>query len=405
MIYLLFFYPIFMSLIWIVFSIVFFIKSEVSFKKKTTSKPFISILIPCYNEEAHIDKTINQLLTTIDYPNYEIITINDGSSDNTLKHLINLTNQYQNIRVCNVETNLGKAHALIQGAIFSKAEFLLCLDADATVDKHALHAMVQNFLGKSNQDVGAVTGNPIVKNRKTFIGKIQTVEFLSIIGLIKRAQSIFGTLNTVSGVCVMFRKGALLDVGWWDQECITEDISITWRLQRKHWRILFEPDAVCWMLVPEKLSSLFKQRLRWSQGGIEVLLKNADIFLGRQFNFGLIVLYLEQLSSIIWSILWYSLLPVILAKGIIFRDIQMITLILTVIITVFSIFQYLLSIFINLKYDFKLLGTSFFAIWYILLYWVINPITLLIAIPYGIRTYLKGGQAVWESPDRGGGNG
>lgn len=401
MIYLLFFYPIFMSLVWIVFSIVFSIKKEFSLQKKFKKKPFISILVPCYNEENHIDATIENLITTIDYPNYEIIAINDGSSDQTLNHLFTLTNKYQQVRVCNVENNLGKAHALIQGSIFSKAEFLLCLDADATVDSHALDAMVRNFLGKNNQDVGAVTGNPIVKNRKKFITKIQTVEFLSIIGLIKRAQMIFGTLNTVSGVCVMFRKKALLDVDWWDQECITEDISVTWRLQRNHWRIVFEPDAICWMLVPEKFSSLFKQRLRWSQGGVEVLLKNADIFLGKKFNFGLIVLFCEQLFSIVWSILWYSFLPVVLAKGLIFKDIQIGTIILTVIITVVALIQYLLSILINLKHDLSLLSTSFFAIWYVLFYWIINPITLLIAIPYAIRTHLKGGQAVWDSPDRG----
>lgn len=155
------------------------------------------------------------------------------------------------------------------------------------------------------------------------------------------------------------------------------------------------------MLVPEKLSSLFKQRLRWSQGGVEVLLKNADIFLGKKFNFGLIVLFCEQLFSIVWSILWYSFLPVVLAKGLIFKDIQIGTIILTVIITFVALIQYVLSILINLKHDLSLLSTSFFAIWYVLFYWIINPITLLIAIPYAIRTHLKGGQAVWDSPDRG----
>lgn len=394
------FYPIFMSLIWIIFSIVFSLKSLVQKKSKVTNWPAITILIPCYNEEKTIGDTVTQLIQKIEYPLFEIILIDDGSVDSTLHSIMVLSHQYKEVRVCGITTNLGKAHALTQGAICSNSEYLLCLDADATIEKETIKKMVCHFLGKQNHDVGAVTGNPIVKNREKFIAKIQTVEFLSIIGLIKRAHSLFGTLNTVSGVCVMYRKEALLEVGWWDQECITEDISVTWRLQRNHWRTLFEPEAICWMLVPERVSSLIKQRLRWSQGSVEVLLKNVAVLYGKTFHFSLSVLFIDQFISIIWSLVWYSFLPIVVIEMAIFSNFEFVIVILASFITALSLLQYIVSLLINFSYDQSLFKTSLNAIWYVFLYWIINPLTLLIAIPLGIKTHLKGGQATWESPER-----
>lgn len=114
--------------------------------------------------------------------------------------------------------------------------------------------------------VGAVTGNPRIRTRSTLIGRIQVGEFSSIIGLIKRTQRIYGRVFTVSGVIAAFRRQALADVGYWSPDMITEDIDISWKLQLRHWDIFFEPRALCWILMPETLRGLWKQRLRWAQG-------------------------------------------------------------------------------------------------------------------------------------------
>ncbi|RYD02013.1 hypothetical protein N752_26535 [Desulforamulus aquiferis] len=190
------------------------------------------------------------------------------------------------------------------GLIASKGEIIVGIDADALLDVDALSYMVPHFTTpRFGERVGAVTGNPRVRNRSSLLSKVQLCEFSSIIGLIKRSQRILGKVMTVSGVIVAFRKSALLDCELWDRDVITEDIGVTWKLQKRFWDVRFEPRAICWMLVPETLIGFWKQRVRWAQGGIEVLLRHGNIFLDwRQKR--LIPIYLEQLASICWSISW-----------------------------------------------------------------------------------------------------
>ena len=93
--------------------------------------------------------------------------------------------------------------------------------------------------------------------------KIQVAEYSSIIGLIKRSQRILGKVFTVSGAIVAFRKCAVFDVGLWDADMITDDINITWKLEKRFWDIRYETQALCWTMVPHSLKNLWKQRLRW----------------------------------------------------------------------------------------------------------------------------------------------
>ena len=130
----------------------------------------------------------------------------------------------------------------------------------------------------SNPRVGAITGNPRVWNRTSLLGKIQAGEYSSIIGLIKRTQRIVGKLLTVSGVLAAYRKSALLNCGLFDSDTVTEDIDITWKLQEQFWDVRFEPRALARILVPETLGGLWRQRVRWAQGGLEVLIKHFRIW-------------------------------------------------------------------------------------------------------------------------------
>ena len=98
-----------------------------------------------------------------------------------------------------------------------------------------------------NPNVGAVTGNPRIRNRSTLLGRIQVGEFSAIVGMIKRAQRSYGQVFTVSGVIAAFRKSALHDVGYWSNDMVTEDIDISWKLQLAGWSIYFEPNALCWV--------------------------------------------------------------------------------------------------------------------------------------------------------------
>jgi biofilm PGA synthesis N-glycosyltransferase PgaC len=302
-----------MSTFWIIGGILFYYRREKKPILPLNETPMVSILIPCYNEEKTIENTVERL-QKLNYPNYEIIAINDGSKDNTYNVLEELANRYDNLRIIQLKTNAGKANALYLGLIASKGEFLVGVDADSYLEPYALDYMIPHFTTPHyGERVGAVTGNPRVRNRSSLLARIQLCEFSSIISLIKRTQRLLGKVMTVSGVVVAFRKRALLDCGLWDRDLITEDIGVTWKLQKRFWDIRYEPRAICWMLVPETLSGLWKQRVRWAQGGLEVIIRHKDILLDKRYK-RLLPVYIEQLLSIFWSISWLILLLIIVIE-------------------------------------------------------------------------------------------
>ncbi|NDG02487.1 MAG: glycosyltransferase, partial [Synechococcaceae bacterium WBB_34_004] len=234
----------------------------------------VSILIPCYNEAANLADTIRYALESA-WPQFELIAINDGSSDDTGRLLEQWAARDPRVRVVHLAKNQGKAMALQAGALLARHELMVCIDGDALLDAQAVAWLVRRF--QADPGLGAVTGNPRIRNRTSLLGRIQVGEFSSIIGLIKRAQSMLGGLFTVSGVITAFRRSALHEVGYWSVDMLTEDIAITWALQRAGWRVAYEPQALVWILMPETLRGLWKQRLRWAEGGIQVLLANANL--------------------------------------------------------------------------------------------------------------------------------
>ncbi|MFX4302289.1 glycosyltransferase [Alicyclobacillus tolerans] len=250
-----------MSIVWMFAAIIFYFRRErISFSSALKEFPLITILIPCFNERQTIVDTIHEL-QALDYPKYEIVVINDGSKDRSLSYLSVLVKMYDNVRVINLKQNRGKANALKFGVMAARGEIIVTLDSDAVLEHDALHWLVGHFVRSGGERVGAVTGNPRVRNRSSLLAKVQLVEFSSIIGLIKRSQRVLGKVMTVSGVIVAFRKRALLDCGLWDVDLITDDIGVTWKLQRRFWDIRYEPKALCWIFVPETISGLWKQRV------------------------------------------------------------------------------------------------------------------------------------------------
>ncbi|MCP9848540.1 glycosyltransferase family 2 protein [Cyanobium sp. Morenito 9A2] len=134
------------------------------------------------------------------------------------------------LRVVHLASNQGKAMALRSGALLARHGLLVCIDGDALLDPDAVAWLVRRRL--QDPRLGAVTGNPRIRNRTTLLGRVQVGEFSSIIGLIKRAQASLGGLFTLSGVIAAFRRQALHEVGYWNVDRLTEDIAITWAPQR-----------------------------------------------------------------------------------------------------------------------------------------------------------------------------
>ncbi len=401
-----FFYPLVMSLLWIAGGLNYYLRRERGGRTRTdppalASQPFVSILIPCHNEGDQVDETIAAALAQR-YPDFEVIAINDGSRDHTAERLDALAVRHERLRVIHLDRNLGKANAMRMGALAAQSEYLVCIDGDALLDEYATHWMLSHLL--NGPRVGAVTGNPRIRNRSTLLGKLQVGEFSSIIGMIKRAQRVYGRIFTVSGVICAFRRSALHRIGYWADDMITEDIDISWRLQMDHWDIRYEPNALCFILMPETLKGLWAQRLRWACGGVEVMLRHAGSLLSwRRRRMWLVLV--EYMLSVFWAytmlfiiVLWaiglFVALPPQLYVDSIFPGWH------GVVLGLVCLLQFAVSMVIDRRYETRIGRNYYWMIWYPLAYWMLSLFTTLVAVPKTL-TKRRRQRAVWVSPDRG----
>jgi len=402
-----FYYPLFMSYVWATGAIYYFYYREQSDHRRPEDPPPlhetppVSFLVPCHNEGDNAEETLGSILDQ-DYPEFEIIAINDASSDDTGQRLEQLANADSRLRVIHFERNQGKAMGLRIGALAARYEYLICLDGDALLDRYATKWMMRHFL--EGPRVGAVTGNPRVRNRTTLLGKIQVGEFSSIIGLIKRAQRIYGRVFTVSGVVAAFRKSALHDVNYWNVDMVTEDIDVSWRLQLAHWDIRYEPNALCWILMPETLKGLWRQRLRWAQGGIEVFRRYRRLLI-KWHSRRMWMVGLELVISTFWAYLIAGIVLLWLL-GLFFSlpDYLVVSTLRPgwggVILGITCLIQFAVSLTIDSRYEPSLSRYYYWMIWYPMLYWAIHSAATVVAVPKALLK-AKGSRAIWVSPDRG----
>ena len=391
-------YPALMAMLWVVGSLVFYFNNEKRDPLPLKETPMVSILMPAHNEGDILYNIVKEM-TELNYPNYELIMINDGSSDDTGEVLRNIVAMYENVRVIDLKKNCGKANALYLGAIASKGEILVGVDADSYLDKNALRYLVSHFINKQNGErVGAVTGNPRVRNRGTLLGRIQLCEYASIISLIKRTQRVLGKVMTVSGVCVAYRKKALLECGFWDRDMMTEDIAVTWKLEKNFWDVRYEPRALCWMLVPETIKGLWRQRKRWAEGGLEVIFRHFDIFRSWRRR-RMVPIYIEQVCSFFWSVCWLILTLILIIMEIQGKAVFTEYLWKSQFLSFVCLFQFVVAISLESRYDRQILKSAWSVIWYPLVYWYVNVFITLAAL---LKTLLpKKKLATWKSPDRG----
>lgn len=399
-----FFYPIIATIFWIVGSRLYYyffeVHQEVDVNRITHNKfqifPKVSIFIPCYNEEATLYDAVISMVD-LEYPDYEIVLIDDCSSDGTLDVMYRLANASSKIRVVALEENKGKANALNEALKHTDSEYILGVDADAMLTEDALMQLVLRMLGDPKGKIGAVTGSPRVRNRTTLLGQLQLVEYATIIGMLKRAQLLIGNIMTISGVIVLFRKEALERIGGWDTTMITEDIAVTWNMYRNGYEVVYEPRAHCWILVPETVRGLLKQRKRWAQGGIEVLKKNADIIVHGKFS--LRFLLIEQIASILWVILVNITAILVLLKSNTLDTYFMLLSFSAFVFTLLSILQMYVAFQYELRYEKGVWKYLIVAPMFSMMYWLISFISITRALP----TFFKDNKtfAVWHSPDRG----
>jgi biofilm PGA synthesis N-glycosyltransferase PgaC len=296
-------YPVITSLVWIATALVYFVRRDLREQEaplQDDQLPLVSVLLPAYCEEEVIGQSIEGLLK-MDYPRFEVIVINDGSPDGTAARVRPFLTDPR-VRLLNKHVNEGKAMALNDAIPCTNGELILIMDADAVPDPKLLRVMVPHF---RYPRVAAVAGNPRVRNTTNLLTRLQAVEFSSVIGLMRRAQRIWGRVMCISGVVGMFRKSAMIDVGMYTPGMATEDIDLTWKLQRHFYDVRYEGRALVWMLVPDSLPVWWKQRRRWALGLGQVLRRHATIFgdwrLRRMFP-----LFVESALSYLWALTFLS---------------------------------------------------------------------------------------------------
>jgi poly-beta-1,6-N-acetyl-D-glucosamine synthase len=401
-----YYYPLFMAYLWLVGALYFYLRWE--YRKGLPSQPptlpeypLVSIIVPCFNEAIQVSDTIENLEDSA-YPNFEIIAVNDGSKDNTGAILDEMSSRWPHLRVVHLNANQGKAFALRAAALVAQGEYLVCIDGDARLDRHAVHWIMNHFL--TGPRVGGVTGNPRIRTRSTLLGRIQVGEFSAILGLIKRAQRIYGRVFTVSGVVSAFRRSALHQVGYWSDDIMTEDIDISWRLQLNHWDIRFEPRALCWILMPETLRGLWRQRLRWAVGGDQALLRYLPQILKWKSR-RMWGVCLEYFVSILWG---YTMLAVVLLwlLGLFLKlpsEVVVASLIPAwpgLVLAMTCLLQFAVSLLLDRHYDERLFRNYFSMVWYPLAFWTINWLTSVVALPKAMLRP-RGKRARWVTVDRG----
>ncbi|MBW3619971.1 MAG: glycosyltransferase [Actinobacteria bacterium] len=391
-------YPIVSSVVWVTTATIYYRRREhhaPSGPPPLADVPRVSVLVPAYNEESRIRETVLACLD-LDYPDYEVVVVDDGSSDGTVDALKDLVTSGAVRLVCKL-TNEGKAMALNDAIPCLTGELVLIVDADARPDRHALRYLVPHF---ASARVAAVTGNPRVVERGTLLAKLQVMEFTSIISLLRRAQRVWGRILTVSGVVAMFRVSALVDVDLFSPDMATEDIDVTWKLQKRFYDIRYEPNAIVWMRVPTTIGSLWRQRRRWALGLVQVLRRHGrDVFLDRRRR-RMWPVATEAVLSIVWAYLFVILTAVwgvALALGRTPAGANPFPNVWGMTIATLAIAQLLVGVLLDRRYDRQLVRDVPVAVIYPLVYWMLMAVITVISTPRGLFGRRDRGPARWHS--------
>lgn len=282
----------------------FFILSAKNYKiisnsPKPTRFPTITLLVPAYNEEDSIKKTIESVMN-LEYPvgKKEVIAINDGSKDKTLQILNELKKKYPSLKILD-KPNSGKANSLNEGIKIAKGELIGVVDADSYPNKTALLSMIGYF--EESDKVGAVTTRVLTKKGSNFLEKYQQIDY-AIIAWERKLLDFINSVYVTNGPLSLYRAHILREVGGFNQKIITEDIEVTWHILSKGYTTRMAYDTQVYTNVPTKFSRWNLQRIRWNLGGIQTLFKYRNYFLrgGNMFgNFVIGYIFLSFILSLI----------------------------------------------------------------------------------------------------------
>jgi cellulose synthase/poly-beta-1,6-N-acetylglucosamine synthase-like glycosyltransferase/peptidoglycan/xylan/chitin deacetylase (PgdA/CDA1 family) len=227
----------------------------------------VSVVVPAYNEAANIAATVQSLVAS-DYPSIEVIVVDDGSTDGTADIVRSLG--LRGVRVVR-QANAGKPAALNAGIARAMSDLIVLVDGDTVFEPHAIGRLVQPF---ADADVGAVSGNTKVANRKGLLGRWQHLEYVVGFNLDRRLYDLGECMPTVPGAIGAFRRGVLDATGGVPTTTLAEDTDLTMAVLRAGWRVVYEETAIAWTEAPSTLRQLWRQRYRWCYGTMQAIWKH-----------------------------------------------------------------------------------------------------------------------------------
>lgn len=231
--------------------------------------PAVAVIVPAYNEEVGIERAVRSLAAS-DYPDLEIVVVDDGSKDATAEIVAGL--DLPGVRLIR-QDNGGKAAALTTGIAQSTADVLVMVDGDTLFEADTIRKLVQPL---SDPRVGAVSGNTKVGNRQTMLGRWQHIEYVMGFNLDRRMYEVLQCTPTVPGAIGAFRRSVLEEVGGVPGDTLAEDTDLTLAIGRTGARVMYAEDARAWTEAPSTMSALWRQRYRWSFGTMQAVWKHRD---------------------------------------------------------------------------------------------------------------------------------
>jgi peptidoglycan-N-acetylglucosamine deacetylase len=259
-------------------------------------QPLVSIIVPAYNEEINAVRTVKSLLQQ-DYPNLQVVFIDDGSKDSTYQKVSNAFENNPDVFVY-TKPNGGKASALNFGIEKAASEYVVCIDADTQLKPDAIAELMKKFFssplasGRGQEGaVGAVAGNVKVGNEINMITRWQSIEYITSQNFDRRAFDLLNCITVVPGAIGAFKKEAIIKAGGFTTDTLAEDCDLTMRLHRNGYLVRNCNEAISYTEAPETMKQFMKQRFRWSFGVMQCFWKHRDAVFNPRFkNFGMVAL-------------------------------------------------------------------------------------------------------------------
>jgi cellulose synthase/poly-beta-1,6-N-acetylglucosamine synthase-like glycosyltransferase len=232
----------------------------------------VTIIVPVHNEAIVVESALRSLLA-LDYPAYDVIVVDDGSTDATFRVASRMQGTHGRVTLRVVtKPNGGKASALNAGIALARTPYVLCMDGDSRLSHDTLRQGMRHF---ADPRVGAVAGNVKVVNRDNAWTRLQALEYIEGLNMPRRAQGFLRVVNIIPGPIGIFRRDVLASVGGYDTDTFAEDADVTLKILTRGWHIVYEERAVAWTEAPETFQQLIKQRYRWTRGILQALRKRA----------------------------------------------------------------------------------------------------------------------------------